>query len=94
VLVGVLFWTYIAGAASAAAMSLVENQQLITKTYFPRVLLPVAAIAPALVELAIGIAILLIVVAVYAWPVSPAIILLPLWVAAAIATALSVGILL
>ena len=41
-----LLWTYFAGAVSLAANSVVQNQATISKIYFPRLLLPIAAIVP------------------------------------------------
>lgn len=84
-------WTYFAGALSAATTSLVSHQAIITKVYFPRVLLPVAAVLPGLVDL--GISIGLLIVAAFVFGVSPGVELafLPVFVALAIAAALGVG---
>lgn len=58
-------WTYFANALTQAGNSLVDQQQLLTKIYFPRLLLPLAAIIAGLVDLAIAFVLLLLVLAWY-----------------------------
>jgi lipopolysaccharide transport system permease protein len=58
-------WTYFATALTQAGNSLVEQHQLLTKIYFPRLLLPAAAVIAGLVDLAIAFGMLLLVVAWY-----------------------------
>lgn len=54
VLAGLVPWTFLAAAVSGAGMSVVANQQLVTKVYFPRVLLPLSATGLAGVDFTIG----------------------------------------
>src|SRR6476660_6068711 len=56
-------WTYSANALTQAGNSLVDQHQLLTKVYFPRLLLPLAAVLAGLVDLAISFAMLLVVLA-------------------------------
>jgi len=56
-------WTYFANALTQAGNSLVDQHQLLTKVYFPRLLLPLAAVLAGLVDLAISFAMLLVVLA-------------------------------
>ena len=58
-------WTYFATALTQASNSLVEQQQLLTKVYFPRLLLPLASVIAGLVDLAISFVLLLMVLAWY-----------------------------
>lgn len=58
-------WTYFATALTQAGNSLVEQHQLLTKIYFPRLLLPAAAVIAGLVDLAIAFGMLLLVLAWY-----------------------------
>jgi lipopolysaccharide transport system permease protein len=51
---GILAWMYFAQAVSGAAQSMVEHQQIVTKVYFPRLLLPVAAVVVPLLDLGIA----------------------------------------
>jgi lipopolysaccharide transport system permease protein len=54
-LAGTAAWTYFSGAANTGAESLVANQNLLRKIYFPREILPLTAIWSGLVDLAIGL---------------------------------------
>jgi lipopolysaccharide transport system permease protein len=57
-LAGLLAWQCFATALASASNSLVSGAALITKVYFPRLLLPTAALLPALVDLAVGVLVL------------------------------------
>jgi lipopolysaccharide transport system permease protein len=92
---GVIPMQYFAAAVTAASMSLVSNLPLVTKVYFPRIMLPLAAVLVPLVDFAIGLCVLLVVMAVYGtWPDSWAVLLAPAFIALAIVTALGIGFLL
>jgi lipopolysaccharide transport system permease protein len=58
VYVGLLPWTFFSSAVSASGASLIGNSHLITKVYFPRPLVPIAAVGGRLVDLAISFFIL------------------------------------
>lgn len=66
VLVGLLPWQLFAVGIGAAALSLVAQQNLLTKIYLPRLFVPTAPIGGALVDMAIGFLILIGVMAGYA----------------------------
>ena len=51
-------WMYFAAALTQASTSLVDHSRLVTKVYFPRVLVPAAAVAAGLVDLAIAFLVL------------------------------------
>jgi lipopolysaccharide transport system permease protein len=55
---GLLPWTFFSSAVMGSGGSLVANSHLITKVYFPRVLVPVAAVAARLVDFAVAFVIL------------------------------------
>jgi len=55
-------WTYFSNALAQAANSLVDQQQLLTRIYFPRLFLPLAAVIAGLVDLAIAFVLLLLVI--------------------------------
>jgi lipopolysaccharide transport system permease protein len=57
VFAGLIFWTYFAGSVSGAGLSLVSQQHLLTKVYFPRLFLPLATVGALVVDLAISLAI-------------------------------------
>lgn len=66
----VLPWTYIAATLLATTSSLVDHQHLITKVYFPRILLPLSVVFVGLVDFAVALIGLVIVFVVYGIPVS------------------------
>ncbi len=90
-LAGFTMWTYVSGTIGAVTGSLLGDPALVTKVYFPRIVVPVAAVLPGLVDLAIGTAVLgaLMGVAGHAPPV--AIVALPLVVLGAVVVALGAG---
>lgn len=95
VLSGLLVMQYFTSSLTGSSMSLVSNMPLVTKVYFPRALLPLSsAIVPA-VDFAIGLCVLLPLMAYYGtWPDGPEVILAPLFLGLAFVTALGIGFLL
>jgi lipopolysaccharide transport system permease protein len=55
---GLIPWTFFSAAISICSVSLISNSHLITKVYFPRVLLPAAALAGRLIDFAVSLVIL------------------------------------
>lgn len=51
---GLLAWTYFSGAVSQAGLSLVSNKDLITKVYFPRIIIPAATAIRGLLDFSIA----------------------------------------
>ena len=82
-------WTYFANALAQASNSLVDQHQLLTKVYFPRLLLPLAAVIAGLVDLAISFIVLLIVLAWYGITPTVHLAALPAFVLLAAASALA-----
>jgi lipopolysaccharide transport system permease protein len=62
---GLLPWQFFAGGVQNASQSLVANANLLTKVYFPRLIIPMAAILAGLVDFAIAFVVLAILMAVY-----------------------------
>ena len=92
---GVIPMQYFAAATSSSSTSLVANLSLVTKVYFPRIMLPIATVLVPLVDFAIGLSVLLVVMMVYGtWPDSPAVLLAPVFMLLAVVTALGIGFLL
>lgn len=84
-------WTYFSGAASGSVGSLVSSMNLISKVYFPRLIVPISAVLSGLVNLAISFLVLLGMMAYYGFVPSLALLLLPFYLLLAAATALGVG---
>ena len=92
---GVIPMQYFAAALSSSSNSLVSNLALVTKVYFPRIMLPLATIVVPLVDFAIGLAVLVVVMAAYGtWPAGPEVLLAPAFLGLAVVTALGIGFLL
>jgi lipopolysaccharide transport system permease protein len=86
-----LLWTYFAGALAQASQSVVNNQATIGKIYFPRLLLPMSAVAPGLLDLAIAFVMLPGMMAYYGCALGVRIVLAPVFVLTAMCIALGAG---
>jgi lipopolysaccharide transport system permease protein len=84
-------WQLFAHALSESSNSLVGNQNLITKVYFPRLVVPISAVLGGLVDFAIAFVILLVMMAYYGIVPGWQIVTLPLFILLAVVTALAVG---
>jgi lipopolysaccharide transport system permease protein len=84
-------WTYFAHALTKCTICLVDNQELVKRIYFPRLVLPLAAVLAGLVDLAIALGLLAVVLFVYGIAPGTALLALPLFVLLAVVTALGAG---
>lgn len=91
---GLLPWTFFATAISSAANSVVGSERLITKIYFPRLAIPLAAVGAAVVDFLIAFGLLVVMMAYYRVIPGPGILMLPVIFGAIAMAALGVGILL
>ena len=84
-------WTYFATALTQSANSLVDNARLITRVYFPRLLLPLAAVLAGLVDLGIALLVLTGMLLFYGIRPTPTVLALPFLTLLAATTAFAVG---
>lgn len=91
-LAGLAVWLYFTNGATSAADSLAQYRDLVTKVYFPRLLAPLAAVLPGLIDLAITTVAVGVFMAIFHVTPTAAIVLLPCWVAAAVGTTFAVGV--
>jgi lipopolysaccharide transport system permease protein len=84
-------WQLFAHALSESSNSLVANERLITKVYFPRLVVPLSAVLGGLVDFAIAFVVLLAMIAYYGLTLHLAVLTLPLLVLLAVMTAFGVG---
>jgi homopolymeric O-antigen transport system permease protein len=84
-------WQLFSHALTESSQSLVANERLIRKVYFPRLCVPISAVLGGLVDFAIAFVILLLMMLYYGIRPTWAIVLLPLFIVLAIATSLGVG---
>jgi lipopolysaccharide transport system permease protein len=88
---GLLPWNFFAGALSRSGMSLVGNAGLLTKVYFPRLVIPISAVLAGLVDLGIAFVVLIGLMAAYQIAPTWHIVFLPFFILLGFATALSVS---
>lgn len=86
-------WTLLATSLTDMAMSLVQNMNLVSKIYFPREALPIAALLARLVDFAISFVLLMVLIILYRIPIAPIKLLyLPLILGIQLALILGLGI--
>jgi lipopolysaccharide transport system permease protein len=88
---GLLPWTYFANAVSASGNSLVGSSNLITKVYFPRIVVPASAALAGLLDFFIALFVLAALMIWYQFMPGPAILLFPFLVALTFLCAVGVG---
>jgi lipopolysaccharide transport system permease protein len=88
---GLLPWQLFANSLIESSNSLVANERLITKVYFPRLCVPIAAVLGGVIDFAIAFAILIAMMIFYGIHPTVAIVTLPAFILFACITALAVG---
>ncbi|HEX7102460.1 MAG TPA: ABC transporter permease [Nitrolancea sp.] len=88
---GLLPWTFFASAINLAGLSLVANANMIAKIYFPRLLMPAAAVLAATLDFCIAFIVLLVMMLYYGITPGLATFTLPLFLALAVITALGIS---
>lgn len=84
-------WQLFAFALTNSSNSLVGSQNLISKVYFPRLIIPIASVLPALMDFVISFVVLIGMMVYYQVPLTSRILTLPLFLILALASALAVG---
>jgi lipopolysaccharide transport system permease protein len=91
VFAGLLPWQFFSAALSEASNSLIGNTNLITKIYFPRLIIPASAIIVSFVDFAISFGLLLLVMLFYSYLPPVQIFLLPVFIILAFLVAFGAG---
>ena len=91
VFVGMLPWQFFANALGEASNSLIGNANLVSKVYFPRMIIPASSIITSLVDFAISFLLLLAMMAYYQYLPNVKILLLPVFILMALIAAFGVG---
>jgi len=92
VYVGLLFWQFFSSALSDTSMTLISNQSIITKVYFPRLILPVSSVITKLVDFAIATLILVGLMFYYGYvPHISGLLILPLLLLITFMTSIGLG---
>ncbi len=84
-------WQLFAFALTNSSNSLVGSQNLVSKVYFPRLVIPIASVLPGVVDFAISFVILLGMMVYFQIPLTARVLVLPLFLLLALFTALGVG---
>lgn len=85
-------WTFFASAITSSGGSLVGSAHLITKVYFPRLIIPIAAVGAGLVDLVVAFPLLVVLMLYYHIGLTLNILILPLLVALTMLLAIAVGV--
>jgi lipopolysaccharide transport system permease protein len=88
---GLVLWTYFSGTLDSVAQSLVQNRDLVTKTYFPALVAPLALLLPGLADLLVSLAVVGVVMGAYGVAPGVAVVLLPVWIALCVLVVLAAG---
>lgn len=88
---GLLPWQYFASSLGRTSTNLVDSANLITKVYFPRLVIPLSGVVSGLVDFAVGFVMLAVLMVIYRVPATPALLLLPAFLLLAMVTALGFG---
>ncbi len=88
---GLLPWTFFSNAVTNSSNSLVGSANLITKVYFPRMIIPGSAVAAGLIDFAIAFAVLVILMFYYGVAITPNLLIMPALVVMTAALALGIG---
>ncbi|WP_459555467.1 ABC transporter permease [Lacunimicrobium album] len=90
-LCGLVPWMLFAGTITASTTSLVQNQNILQKVYFPKMILPLASLIPPLVDFAIAFGLLLVLMPFFSVPYSINMLALPLVIIGLLAVSLAVS---
>ncbi|MFC8597460.1 ABC transporter permease [Isoptericola sp. NPDC057191] len=90
-LAGMLAWNLFNGIVARAAPSLVANQALVSKVFFPRMLVPLSSVLAVLLDFLVGFVLLVVMLFVYGINPGWAVLATPLWVLAAVVLACGLG---
>lgn len=88
---GMVMWLFFSAAMTSASQSTLANKELISKVYFPRVIIPLAAVVSPAVDFALGFVVVVAVMLAYGLTPEIQVLLLPLLALLALSTALGIG---
>lgn len=89
---GLTVWQAFSQSLTSATASVVSSASLVTKVYFPRLLIPIASVGVGLVDACVASGALLILLLYYRVSITPTIVALPLFLLLAVLSALAVGV--
>ena len=90
---GLLPWTFFTTALNTSSNSIVSNANLVTKVYFPRLLVPIAAVLAALIDFAISLVVLAVLMIYYRTGLNFSLFMLPVLMLVLLSLAIGCGVL-
>ncbi len=90
-LAGSMLWLYVYSTVTTASTGFTGNTNLVTKVYFPRIIVPLAAAVAGIFDLLISFAILVIMMAYFRIGVTANVLLVPVFIAATLVLTAAVG---
>ena len=88
---GLISWNLFSQIISKASISLIGNANMISKVYFPRLIMPLSSTGSALVDFAVSLVMMFVLLAIYqVWP-GYSLLLLPVWVTILTLMGLGIG---
>lgn len=91
VFIGLLPWNYFAATLEQSTSSLVTGANLVSKIYFPRIIIPASAAVATLIDLLIGSCVLALLMAYYGVSIGPGLLLVPVLLVATLVNAVGFG---
>jgi lipopolysaccharide transport system permease protein len=88
---GLLAWNAFSNTITKAGLCLVTNAPLVSKVYFPRMILPLSTAVSSLLDFVVALGMLAVLMIANHWPLTPAILLMPLLLAAIMMLAIGCG---
>ena len=88
---GLLAWNLFSGVVTKAAGSVVGNASMVSKVYFPRVLLPVSAVGPIVLDFVVALVAMGVLMGAYGTRPGAGLLLLPVWLLLVVALGLGFG---
>jgi lipopolysaccharide transport system permease protein len=93
VFAAMLAWSLFSGGVQRAGNSLVSDSKLVTKVYFPRVILPISGTAAVLVDFAVACVVMLVLTAIHGIALGPTLLALPALVLLALVVTIGLSLL-
>ncbi len=88
---GLLGWNAFNSTLTKSSACIVANSQLVSKVYFPRLILPLSTVLSTLLDFLVGLALMVLLLILYGIVPGPGVLLLPLWLALLIMLAVGIG---
>src|SRR5262249_45127027 len=88
---GLLAWMAFNNTLTKANASLVANSALVSKVYFPRVILPISTLGSTLIDFSVGLGMMIVLLAGYSINPGWRVLLLPAWLLLALGLGLGIG---